>query len=123
VKEASGGALSISVEDLAGVAGIESGQARMILEKLANVRILGLTPDDKVAITERGPGGAAAAVPGDARDLRGDALIAGRRSSTSGAGPGAAAGNGEKCAAYETKRPAAHRKNGICRRTGRGRGS
>jgi len=51
VKEASGGALSISVEDLAGVAGIESGQARMILEKLANVRILGLTPDDKVAIT------------------------------------------------------------------------
>jgi CRP-like cAMP-binding protein len=51
VKDVSGGAVTVSVDDLAGLAGIESGQARMILEKLANVRILGLTPDDKVAIT------------------------------------------------------------------------
>ena len=51
VKESSGGKLSISIDDLAGLGGIEGGQARMILEKLANVRILGLTPDDKVAIT------------------------------------------------------------------------
>jgi CRP-like cAMP-binding protein len=51
VKEAPGGALSVSIDDLAGHAGIESGQARMILEKLANVRILGLARDDKVAIT------------------------------------------------------------------------
>jgi len=50
VREGKGGAMSIGIEDLGGMAGIDTGQARMILEKLASVRILTVTPDDKVAI-------------------------------------------------------------------------
>lgn len=38
-----GGGFSITIEELAGIAGIETGQAKMILEKLASVRILELT--------------------------------------------------------------------------------
>ena len=53
VREAKGGAVSISIEDTAGMAGIESSQARMILEKLASVRILAMTPDEKVAISNQ----------------------------------------------------------------------
>jgi len=53
VREAKGDQMSISIEDLAGTAGIDGEQARMIFEKLANVRILTLTPDDHVAISSR----------------------------------------------------------------------
>ena len=53
VREAKGAAVSISIEDTAGMAGIESNQARMILEKLASVRILTMTPDEKVAISNQ----------------------------------------------------------------------
>ncbi len=53
VREGKGGSVTVSIEDLAGMAGIESGQARMILEKLAGVRILAVTPDEKVAISSQ----------------------------------------------------------------------
>jgi CRP/FNR family cyclic AMP-dependent transcriptional regulator len=53
VREGKGGAMTISIDDIAGMAGIESGQVRMILEKLANVRILTMTPDEKVAISNQ----------------------------------------------------------------------
>jgi len=53
VREAPGGKFSISVDDLAGAAGIESGQVKVILEKLAGVRILALGENDRVAITNQ----------------------------------------------------------------------
>ncbi len=40
VRERKGGSMTVTIEDLAGHAGLEASQARMILEKLANVRIL-----------------------------------------------------------------------------------
>ena len=51
VREGKGGAVSLAVDDLAGIAGLEGGQAKEILEKLANVRIVTLTPDNRVTIT------------------------------------------------------------------------
>jgi CRP-like cAMP-binding protein len=51
VKDAPGGTVAVPIEDLAGMAGIEGGQAKMIVEKLASVRILALTADDKVSIS------------------------------------------------------------------------
>ncbi len=46
-----GGEFSMSVDELAGIAGIEAGQVKMILEKLASVRMVELSPDgDKVHI-------------------------------------------------------------------------
>ncbi len=53
VRETKGDQISMSIEDLAGMAGIDDGQARMILEKLASVRILTLTQDDKVSIASK----------------------------------------------------------------------
>jgi CRP-like cAMP-binding protein len=53
VKEAPDGTVAVPIEDLAGMAGIEGGLAKMIVEKLANVRILSLTADDKVAISSK----------------------------------------------------------------------
>jgi CRP-like cAMP-binding protein len=53
VKEAAGGTVAVPIEDLAGMAGIEGGQAKMIVEKLASVRILALTADDKVSISSK----------------------------------------------------------------------
>lgn len=53
VKDAKGGSFSISIDDLAGLAGIESGQAKLILEKLASVRILTLAPGDHVTIANQ----------------------------------------------------------------------
>jgi len=47
------GAISISIDELAGMAGIESIQAKMILEKLASVRILTLGADDHVSIASQ----------------------------------------------------------------------
>lgn len=47
------GAVSISIDELAGLAGIESSQAKMILEKLASVRILTLGADDHVSIANQ----------------------------------------------------------------------
>ena len=47
------GAVSISIDELAGLAGIEGGQAKMILEKLASVRILTLGADDHVTIANQ----------------------------------------------------------------------
>ena len=47
------GAVSISIDELAGLAGIEAGQAKMILEKLASVRILTLGADDHVTIANQ----------------------------------------------------------------------
>ena len=47
------GAVSISIDELAGLAGIEGGQAKMILEKLASVRILSLGADDHVTIANQ----------------------------------------------------------------------
>lgn len=47
------GAVSISIDELAGLAGIEGGQAKMILEKLAGVRILTLGADDHVTIANQ----------------------------------------------------------------------
>ena len=44
-----GGAFTMTVDELAGVAGIEAAQARTILEKLASVRIVNLS-EDKVHI-------------------------------------------------------------------------
>jgi len=44
-----GGEFTMTVDDLAGVAGIEAAQARTILEKLASVRIVNLS-EDKVHI-------------------------------------------------------------------------
>lgn len=44
-----GGGFYITIDDLAGVAGIESSQVKMILEKLANVRIVELS-NEKVLI-------------------------------------------------------------------------
>lgn len=51
VKDKKGEQFFISVDDLAGLAGIETGQCRHILEKLANSRIVELSPGgDKVHI-------------------------------------------------------------------------
>jgi CRP-like cAMP-binding protein len=47
------GAVSVSIDELAGLAGIEGGQAKMILEKLASVRILTLGADDHVTIANQ----------------------------------------------------------------------
>jgi CRP-like cAMP-binding protein len=47
------GAVSISIDELAGLAGIEGGQAKMILEKLASVRILTLGADEHVSIANQ----------------------------------------------------------------------
>jgi len=47
------GAISISIEELAGMAGIESEQAKLILEKLSSVRILTLGADDHVSIANQ----------------------------------------------------------------------
>jgi len=47
------GAVSISIDELAGLAGIEGSQARMILEKLASVRILTLGADEHVSIANQ----------------------------------------------------------------------
>ena len=47
------GAISISIDELAGLAGIEGSQAKMILEKLASVRILTLDADDHVSIANQ----------------------------------------------------------------------
>lgn len=47
------GAVSISIDELAGLAGIEGSQAKMILEKLAGVRILTLGADDHVSIANQ----------------------------------------------------------------------
>jgi hypothetical protein len=47
------GAVSISIDELAGLAGIEGGQAKMILEKLASVRILTLGADEHVTIANQ----------------------------------------------------------------------
>jgi len=47
------GAMSISIEELAGMAGIEGEQAKLILEKLASVRILTLSADDHVSIANQ----------------------------------------------------------------------
>jgi len=47
------GAVSISIDELAGLAGIEGSQAKMILEKLASVRILTLGADDHVTIANQ----------------------------------------------------------------------
>ena len=53
VRDSKGDQLSIGIEELAGMAGIDEAQARMILEKLASVRILALTPEDHVMITSK----------------------------------------------------------------------
>ena len=47
------GSISISIDELAGLAGIEGSQAKMILEKLASVRILTLGTDDHVSISSQ----------------------------------------------------------------------
>jgi CRP-like cAMP-binding protein len=47
------GAISISIDELAGLAGLEAGQTKMILEKLASVRILTLGADEHVSITNK----------------------------------------------------------------------
>ena len=47
------GAVSISIDELAGLAGIEGSQAKMILEKLASVRILTLGADEHVSIANQ----------------------------------------------------------------------
>jgi len=47
------GAIGISIEELGGMAGIDAEQAKLILEKLASVRILTLTPDDHVSIANQ----------------------------------------------------------------------
>jgi CRP-like cAMP-binding protein len=47
------GAVSISIDELAGMAGIEGEQAKQILEKLASVRILTLGADDRVSIANQ----------------------------------------------------------------------
>ena len=47
------GAVSISIDELAGLAGIEGSQAKLILEKLAGVRILTLGADDHVSIANQ----------------------------------------------------------------------
>jgi len=47
------GAVSISIDELAGLAGIEGSQAKMILEKLASVRILTLGADEHVLIANQ----------------------------------------------------------------------
>ncbi len=54
VKDRAGAQFVITVEELAGIAGIETGQCRIILEKLSHARILDLAPDgDKVHILSR----------------------------------------------------------------------
>jgi hypothetical protein len=53
VKASKGSSISISIEELSGLAGIESGQAKTILEKLASVRILALGADDHVSIANQ----------------------------------------------------------------------
>lgn len=47
-----GGSFFITIDDLAGLAGIENSQVKMILEKLASVRIVELS-NDKVHITSQ----------------------------------------------------------------------
>ena len=53
VKDAKGSSVSISIDELAGLAGIEGGQAKMILEKLASVRILTLSAEEHVTIVNQ----------------------------------------------------------------------
>ncbi len=53
VKDAKGGSFSLSIDELAGLAGIESGQAKLILEKLASARILTLSAGDHVTIANQ----------------------------------------------------------------------
>ncbi len=53
VRENKGGTVSLAIDDLAGMAGLEGSQAKEILEKLGSVRILTLTPDDHVTITSQ----------------------------------------------------------------------
>jgi CRP-like cAMP-binding protein len=47
------GSIAITIEELAGMAGIEGEQAKLILEKLASVRILTLSADDRVSIANQ----------------------------------------------------------------------
>ena len=53
VKASKGSSITISIEELSGLSGIESGQAKAILEKLASVRILALGADDHVSIANQ----------------------------------------------------------------------
>jgi hypothetical protein len=53
VKDAKGVSFSLSIDELAGLAGIESGQHRMILEKLASVRILAFAAGEHVTIADQ----------------------------------------------------------------------
>jgi len=53
VKDAKGVSFSLSIDELAGLAGIESGQHRMILEKLASVRILAFAAGEHMTITNQ----------------------------------------------------------------------
>ncbi|NTW58971.1 MAG: cyclic nucleotide-binding domain-containing protein [Nitrospirae bacterium] len=53
VKDAKGGSFSLSIDELAGLAGIESGQAKLILEKLGSVRILTLSAGDQVTVANQ----------------------------------------------------------------------
>ncbi|MDH4161366.1 MAG: cyclic nucleotide-binding domain-containing protein [Nitrospirota bacterium] len=53
VRESKSDQMSLAIEDLGGMAGIDGGQARMILEKLASVRILSLTADDRIVISSK----------------------------------------------------------------------
>jgi CRP/FNR family cyclic AMP-dependent transcriptional regulator len=53
VRENKGANVALAIDDLASLAGLESIQARQILEKLSNVRILTLTPDEHVTITSQ----------------------------------------------------------------------
>jgi CRP-like cAMP-binding protein len=53
VRESKGGTVSLAIDDLAGMAGLEGSQAKEILGKLGSVRILTLTPDDHVTITSQ----------------------------------------------------------------------
>jgi len=47
------GQFSITIDEIAGLAGIESSQVKMILEKLASVRILELTGGDRINIASQ----------------------------------------------------------------------
>ncbi len=51
VRESKGGTLSLAVDDVAGMAGIETAQAKSIVDKLASVRIVAVSPDGKITIS------------------------------------------------------------------------
>jgi hypothetical protein len=53
VKDAKGVSLSLPIDELAGLSCIESGQAGMILEKLASVRILAIAAGEHVTIANQ----------------------------------------------------------------------